>query len=45
MGWMRGNKQGHVEMRDEAEREIMKYIGDVWTERQRNERNGVNVVA
>ena len=26
------------------ERETMGYIGEVWTERQRNERNRVNVL-
>ena len=31
--------KGYVE-----ENETMKYLGEVWTERQRNERNRVNVI-
>ena len=27
-----------------VENESMKYLGEVWTERQRNERNHVNVI-
>ena len=29
---------------DDVENETMKYLGAVWTERQRNERNRVNVI-
>ena len=31
--------KGYVEVN-----ETMKYLGEVWTERQRNERNRVNVI-
>ena len=31
--------KGYVEVNDDGENEIMKYMGEVWTERQRNERN------
>ena len=35
--------KGYVEVNDDVENETMKYLGEVWTERQRNERNRVNV--
>ena len=34
----------YVEVNDNVENETMKYLGEVWTERQRNERNRVNVI-
>ena len=36
--------KGYVEVHDDVENEIMKYLGEVWTERQRNEMNRVNVI-
>ena len=36
--------KGSVEVNDNVENETMKYLGEVWTERQRNERNRVNVI-
>ena len=36
--------QRYVEVNDDVENETMKYLGEVWTERQRNERNRVNVI-
>ena len=36
--------KGVVEVNDDVENETMKYLGEVWTERQRNERNHVNVI-
>ena len=36
--------KGYVEVNDEVENETMKYLGEVWTERQRNERNCVKVL-
>ena len=36
--------KGYVEVNDDVENETMKYLGEVWTERQRNERNRVNVI-
>ena len=36
--------KGNVEVNDDVENETMKYLGEVWTERQRNERNRVNVI-
>ena len=36
--------KGYVEVNDDVENETMKYLGVVWTERQRNERNRVNVI-
>ena len=36
--------KGYVEVNDDVENESMKYLGEVWTERQRNERNRVNVI-
>ena len=35
---------GYVEVNNDVENETMKYLGEVWTERQRNERNRVNVI-
>ena len=35
---------GYVEVHDDVENETMKYLGEVWTERQRNERNRVNAI-
>ena len=34
----------YVEVNDDVEKETLKYMGEVWTERQRNERNRVNVI-
>ena len=34
--------KGYVEVNDDVENET--YLGEVWTERQRNERNRVNVI-
>ena len=36
--------KGYVEVNDDVENEAMKYLGEVWTERQRNERKRVNVI-
>ena len=36
--------KGYVEVNDDVENETMKYLGEVWTERQWNERNRVNVI-
>ena len=36
--------KGYVEVNDDVENETMKYLGEVWTERQRNEMNRVNVI-
>ena len=36
--------KGYVEVNNEVENETLKYLGEVWTERQRNERNRVNVI-
>ena len=36
--------KGYVEVNDDVENETMKYLGEVWTERQSNERNRVNVI-
>ena len=36
--------KGYVEVNDAVENETIKYLGEVWTERQRNERNCVNVI-
>ena len=36
--------RGYVEVNDDVETEAIKYLGEVWTERQRNERNRVNVI-
>ena len=33
------------EVNDDVENETMKYLGEVWTKRQRNERNRVNVIS
>ena len=37
--------KGYVEVNDDVENETLKYLGEVWTERQRNERNRVNVIS
>ena len=34
-----------LEVNDDVENETMKYLGEVWTERQRNEKNRVNVIS
>ena len=34
--------KGYVEVNNDVENETLKYLGEVWTERQRNERNRVN---
>ena len=34
----------YVEVNDDVENKAMKYLGEVCTERQRNERNRVNVI-
>ena len=36
--------KGYVEVNDDVKNETVKYLGEVWTERQRNERNRVNVI-
>ena len=36
--------KGYVEVNNNVEKETMKDLGEVWTERQRNERNRVNVI-
>ena len=36
--------KGYVEMNDDLENKTMKYMGEVWNKRQRNERNRVNVI-
>ena len=36
--------KGYVEVNNDVENETMKYLGEVWTERQMNERNRVNVI-
>ena len=36
--------EGYVEVNDDVENDTMKYLGEVWTESQRNERNRVNVI-
>ena len=36
--------KGYVEVNDDVENETMKYLGEVWIERQRNEKNYVNVI-
>ena len=35
---------GYVEVNNDVENETMRYPGEVWTERQRNETNCVNVI-
>ena len=37
--------KGYVEVNDDVENETMTYLGEVWTEIQRNERNRVNVIS
>ena len=34
----------YVEVNNDVENETLKYLGELWTERQRNERNRVNVI-
>ena len=36
--------KGYVEVNHVGENETLKYPGEVWTERQRNERNSVNIM-
>ena len=36
--------KGYVEVNNDVENETLKYLGEVWTERQRNDRNRVNVI-
>ena len=36
--------KGYVEVNDDVDNETFKYLGEVGTERQRNERNRVNVI-
>ena len=36
--------KGYVEVNDDVENETMTYMGEVWTKRQRNERNRVTVI-
>ena len=36
--------KGYVEVNDDVENETIKYLGEVWTERQRNERHRVDVI-
>ena len=36
--------KGYMEVNDDVENDTMKYLGEVWTERQWNERNRVNVI-
>ena len=36
--------KGYVEVNNDVENDTLKYLGEVWTERQRNERNRVNVI-
>ena len=36
--------KGYVEVNDYVENETIKYLGEVRTERQRNEKNCVNVI-
>ena len=36
--------KGYVEVNDDVENKTLKYLGEVWYERQRNERNRVNVI-
>ena len=37
--------KGYVEVNDDVEKETMKYLGEVWTERQRNKTNRINVIS
>ena len=36
--------KGYVQVNDDVVNETIKYMGEVWTERQRNQRNRVNVI-
>ena len=36
--------KGDVEVNNDVENETMKYLEEVWNERQTNERNRVNVI-
>ena len=36
--------KGFVKVNDDVENETMKYLGEVWTEKQRNQRNRINVI-
>ena len=36
--------KGYVEVNDDVENETMKCLEEVWTKRQRNERNRENVI-
>ena len=36
--------KGYVEVNGDVENETITYLAEVWTERQRNERNRVNVI-
>ena len=36
--------KGYEEVNDNMENKTMRYLGEVWTERQRNERSRVNVL-
>ena len=36
--------KGYVEVNDDVENETMGYLEEVWTKRQRSERNRVNVI-
>ena len=36
--------KGYVELNNDVENETMRYMAEVWTERQRNERNRINVI-
>ena len=36
--------KGYVKVNDDVENETMKYLGEVWTERRRNEMNRINVM-
>ena len=36
--------KGYVEVNDDVENETMRYMEELWTERQRNESNRLNVI-
>ena len=48
MCWMRRKVQWtnkvYVEVNDDVKNERMRYMREVWTERQRNDRNRVNMI-